>query len=89
MTTGLVLGNAVRTGVFGSAMTMLRFEVEVPNPLHVGDTLYVEFEVLDKREASDSRQGVVTYAYTGRNQDGEMVAELEEPVLARRRPIGE
>jgi acyl dehydratase len=89
MTAGLVLGNAIRTGVFGSAMAMLGFEIEFPNPLHVGDTLYVEFEVLNKREANDPDHGIVTYGYTGRNQDGEVVAELEETVLARRRSADE
>lgn len=85
MTAALTLGSASRTDVFGAALALLGFETNFPNPLLVDDTITVSFEVLDKEETSNPEQGIVTFGYTTRNQHDEVVAELEETVLVKRR----
>ena len=53
-------------------------DIVLPHPLFVGDTLYAESEVLEKR-LSESREncGIVTVQTTGTNQDGVVVASYK------------
>ena len=53
-------------------------DIVLPHPLFVGDTLYAESEVLEKR-LSESREncGIVTVKTTGTNQDGVVVASYK------------
>ncbi len=57
-------------------------DIKMPHPVFVGDTLYAESEVLDKR-GSKSRptQGIVTVRTTGTNQDGAVVMTYERSFL--------
>ena len=57
-------------------------DIVLPHPLFVGDTLYAESEVLEKR-LSESREncGIVTVKTTGTNQDGEVVASYKRSAL--------
>jgi len=59
--------------------------IKHPHPMFHGDTLYVETEVLDKRESrSRPGQGLVRFKHTGRNQHGAVVIEFERTALMRR-----
>lgn len=57
-------------------------DIVLPHPLYVGDTLYAESEVLEKR-LSESREncGIVTVKTTGTNQDGVVVASYKRSAL--------
>ena len=57
-------------------------DIVLPHPLFVGDTLYAESEVLEKR-LSESREncGIVTVKTTGTNQDGLVVASYKRSAL--------
>ena len=57
-------------------------DIVLPHPLFVGDTLYAESEVLEKR-LSESREncGSVTVKTTGTNQDGVVVASYKRSAL--------
>ena len=57
-------------------------DIVLPHPLFVGDTLYAESEVLEKR-LSESRKncGIVTVKTTGTNQDGVVVASYKRSAL--------
>ena len=57
-------------------------DIVLPHPLFVGDTLYAESEVLEKR-LSESREncGIVTVKTTGTNQDGVVVASYKLSAL--------
>ena len=57
-------------------------DIVLPHPLFVGDTLYAESEVLEKR-LSESRDncGIVTVKTTGTNQDGVVVASYKRSAL--------
>jgi len=65
-------------------------DIRLPHPLFVGDTLYAESEVLEKRESkSRPEQGIVTVRTTGRNQNGDIVCTFERTVLVWKQGFGE
>jgi itaconyl-CoA hydratase len=57
-------------------------EVRLPNPVFVGDTLYAETTILDKRK-SNSRPyaGIVSIKTRGFKQDGTTVIEFKRTVM--------
>jgi acyl dehydratase len=87
-TLGLVVGLSVADLTDGTIVANLGYErVTHPHPVYHGDTVYAETEVLEKRaSASRPECGIVRLRQVGRNQDGEIVVELERTVLFLRRP---
>ena len=64
-------------------------DIKMPHPVFVGDTLYAESEVLDKRESkSRPTQGIVKVRTTGRNQDGAVVMTYERSFLVPKQGHG-
>ena len=61
-------------------------DIKLTAPVFVGDTIYAESEVLDKR-ASNSRptQGIVTIKTTGRKADGTVFMTYERSFLVAKR----
>ncbi len=61
-------------------------DIKLTAPVFVGDTIYAESEVLDKR-ASNSRptQGIVTVKTTGRKADGTVFMTYERSFLVAKR----
>ena len=57
-------------------------DIVLPKPLFVGDTLYAESEVVEKR-LSESREncGIVTVKTIGKNQNDEVVASYLRSAL--------
>ena len=88
LTLGLVIGLTVPELTEGTILANLGYEkVAHPNPVFHGDTLYVETEVLEKRESrSRSDSGIVRLKHTGRKSDGTIVIEVERSVLFLKRP---
>ncbi len=61
-------------------------DIRLTHPLHVGDTLSAESEVLSKRESkSRPNAGIVTVKTRGFNQDGVIVCEFERTMLIAKR----
>lgn len=57
-------------------------QINLTAPVFVGDTLYAETQVLDKRESkSRPTQGIVTVATRGCNQDGKEICNFERKML--------
>lgn len=57
-------------------------DVKMTSPVFVGDTLYAETEVIEKRESSSRpTQGIVTVRTTGKKADGTVVIVLERSAL--------
>ena len=86
LTLAVLVGMSV-SDVSQKAIANLGWErITLPKPVFVGDTLYAESTVLDKR-LSHSRpdQGIVTVRTLGRNQRGEVVCEFERTLLVMRR----
>src|SRR5258705_12042787 len=66
----LVLGMSV-PDVSGAAIANLEVEtLQHKNPTFHGDTIYAETRVIEKRELSDGKRGIVTVETKGFNQHG-------------------
>ena len=87
-TMGLVVGLTVSDLTEGTVVANLGYNnVNHPNPVFHGDTIYAETEVLEKREStSRPGQGIVRLKHTGRKPDGTVVVELERTVLFLHKP---
>lgn len=85
-TLGLAVGLTVADLTEGTLIANLGYEsVKHPHPMFHGDTLYVQTEVLDKRDSkSRPGQGLVRFRHTGRNQNGVVVIEFERTALMKR-----
>jgi acyl dehydratase len=61
-------------------------DIKLPAPVFVGDTIYAESEVLDKRMSkSRPTQGIVTVRTTGRKADGSVFMTYERSFLVAAR----
>ena len=82
LTVSLMVGMSV-SDISQKAIANLGWtDIVLPHPLYVGDTLYAESEVLDKRESkSRPNDGIVTVQTTGKNQDGTIVASYKRSAL--------
>jgi acyl dehydratase len=81
----LVLGMSV-PDVSGSAIANLEVEtLSHKKPTFHGDTIYAETRVLEKKETSDGKRGVVTVETKGINQRGEEVCYFTRKVLVWKR----
>ncbi|NDJ87219.1 MAG: MaoC family dehydratase [Chloroflexi bacterium] len=88
-TLGLVVGLTVGELTDGTIVANLGYERVVhPNPVFHGDTIYVESEVLEKRESrSKPDRGIVKLRHIGKNQDGTTICEVERTVMFLKRPL--
>ncbi len=90
LTLGVVVGLTVSDLSEGTIVANLNYErVNHPRPVFHGDTLYVETEVLDKRESrSNPDRGIVKLRHVGKNQHGEVICEVERTVMFLKRTPG-
>ena len=88
-TVALVAGMSV-SDVSQKAIANLGWkEIRLPAPVFVGDTLYAESEVLDKRESkSRPTAGIVTVRTRGRKSDGTLVCDFDRTMLVPKRGHG-
>jgi itaconyl-CoA hydratase len=64
-------------------------EIRMTAPVFVGDTLYAETEVIEKRQSSSRPgQGIVTVKTTGKNQHGTVVCDFIRSMLVPLRGYG-
>lgn len=86
LTLALIAGMCV-SGTSQKAIANLGWEeIKIPAPVFVGDTLYAESEVLDKRESkSRPTQGIVRVRHTGKNQHGVIVMDMVRSFLSPKR----
>jgi itaconyl-CoA hydratase len=81
-TLGIVIGATVRSTSGLTSANLALDEVKFTSPVHVGDTLGAETEVLKaRRSASRPDQGVVTCRTTAFNQHGEQVITFTRTFL--------
>lgn len=81
MAEGLVLPSMERTG-----LAFLHTEMDVKGPIQVGDTLYVDCEVIESRLTSSGDKALVRTRNTVRNQAGTPVLVYQPLRLMKRRP---
>lgn len=89
LTIALMTGMSV-SDTSGKAVANLGWdEVRMVHPLFVGDTLYCESEVLEKRESkSRPEQGIVTFKTTAMNQTEDIVSHYKRTILVWKRGHG-
>ena len=86
LTFALSEGLCMQTGlIHGTGMAWLGGEVKVVAPVLAGDTIYVEIEIVDKRETKKPDRGIVTYKHRVQNQRGETVMELTLQRMIKRK----
>lgn len=87
-TLGVVVGISVADLTQGTIIANLGYEhIAHPHPMFHGDTLYVETEIIARRESqSRPEAGIITMKHTGRNQDGVVVVEVTRSALFLKRP---
>lgn len=87
-TLGLVVGITVTELTAGTIIANLGYEtVKHPHPMFPGDTLYVETEVLEKRDSkSRTDAGIIRVLHRGFNQDGVLCVEVIRAALFLKRP---
>ncbi|MFM7247029.1 MAG: MaoC family dehydratase [Actinomycetota bacterium] len=85
-TVALVTGLSV-TDVSENAMANLAWDdIRLPNPVFVGDTVWCESEVLEKRESSSRPYvGIVGIRTRGLNQRKEVICEFRRTMMIYRR----
>lgn len=86
LTLAIVAGMCV-TSTSQKAIANLGFDgVEIPAPVFVGDTLYSETEILEKRPSkSRPTAGVVKARHSGKNQHGDYVMHITRSFLVTKR----
>lgn len=89
-TLSCVIGLSVSDTTMGTTVGNLGFEeTRFPKPVFLGDTLYAETEVVDKRESKSRPEwGIVTFEHRGLNQRGELVCTCRRAGMMLRRPEG-
>ncbi|MBM3358125.1 MAG: MaoC family dehydratase [Betaproteobacteria bacterium] len=89
LTLSIVTGMSVRDLSQNAIANLGWTDIRLPAPVFVGDTLYAESEVLNKREsASRPNAGIVTARTTGRKADGTVVMTYERIFLVPKRGHG-
>ena len=77
----LVVGMSVRD-TSGQAIANLEYEkITHDGPVFLGDTIYAETEILDKRETSKSDRGIIHVESRAFNQRGEQVLTFRRRFL--------
>lgn len=73
--------------ISGKAIANLEYEfVKHEAPVFIGDTIYAQTEILDKRESqSKPDRGIIYVETVGINQDGKSVLRFRRKVLIKKR----
>ena len=89
LTLGIAVGLSVGDTTLGTTVANLGFDkIEFPKPVFHGDTLYIETEIVDKRDSrSRPDAGVVFFEHRATNQREELVARIRRAGLMRKKPV--
>ena len=72
--------------VAGTTIALLEVNSKFLKPVRIGDTIYVESEVTDKKPSNKYNGGVITFKHEVKNQNGETVATIETKLMVARGP---
>jgi acyl dehydratase len=90
LTLALVTGLSVPDTSENATANLSWTDVQMPNPVFVGDTLWAESEILDLRPSGSRPQvGIVSLRTRGVNQDGVVVLEFCRTFMVYRRDAEE
>jgi acyl dehydratase len=86
LTLALVTGLTVPDTSENATANLEWTDIRLPAPVHVGDTLWAESEILETRESqSNGDVGIVRMRTRGVNQHGEVVIEFRRAFMVYRR----
>jgi acyl dehydratase len=89
-TLALVTGMSVPDTSENAAANLSWTDIELPNPVYAGDTIWVESEVIALRPSrTNASVGVVGIRTRGLNQDGVVVIEFKRTFMLYRRDAPE
>lgn len=89
-TLALVTGMTVRDTTENAAANLAWADVKLPSPVFVGDTLWAESEILERRESkSNPSVGIVSMRCRGVNQRAEVVIEFRRTFMIYKRDAPE
>ena len=89
-TLSLVTGLTVQDTSENAAANLAWTDITLPSPVFVGDTLWAESEILDKRESkSNPSVGIVSMRCRGINQRSEVVIEFKRTFMVYKRDAPE
>jgi acyl dehydratase len=89
-TLALVTGMTVPDTSENAAANLAWTDIKLPKPVYVGDTLYAESEITDKRESkSNASVGIVSMRCRGINQRHEVVIEFKRTFMVYKRDAPE
>jgi itaconyl-CoA hydratase len=81
LTLAIVTGMSV-IDVSQNAINLGWEDIQLPNPLFVGETIYARTEVLEKRESkSKPEMGIVKLKTTGHKADGTIILEMKRTIM--------
>jgi acyl dehydratase len=89
-TLALVTGMTVPDTSENATANLAWTDIKLPKPVFVGDTLWSESEILDKRESnSNPNVGIISMRSRGINQRREMVIEFKRTFMVYKREAPE
>ena len=89
-TLALVTGLTVPDTSENAAANLAWTDIKLPKPVFVGDTLWAESEITDKRESkSNTNVGIVSMRCRGINQRSEVVIEFKRTFMVYKREAPE
>jgi acyl dehydratase len=89
-TLALVTGMTVPDTTENAAANLAWTDVKLPNPVFVGDTLWAESEILERRESKTNPSvGIVSMRCRGVNQRAEVVIEFRRTFMIYKRDAPE
>ena len=89
-TLALVTGLTVPDTSENAAANLAWTDIKLPKPVFVGDTLWAESEIVDKRESkSNPKVGIVSMRCRGINQRGQVVIEYRRTFMLYKRTAPE
>jgi acyl dehydratase len=89
-TLALVTGMTVPDTSENATANLAWTDIKLPKPVFVGDTLWAESEITDKRESrSNPNVGIISMRCRGLNQRGEVVIEYKRTFMVYKRDAPE
>jgi acyl dehydratase len=81
----IATGQANQLGIFeGTTIALLQQTAKYVGAVKFGDTVHLEFKVVDKKETSKPDRGILTIETTVLNQDGKAVIEGQWVLMLKR-----
>ncbi|MBL0716144.1 MAG: MaoC family dehydratase N-terminal domain-containing protein [Desulfosarcina sp.] len=84
---GLFTQSNLNTSIKSNLIALIDLKWKFLKPVFPGDTIYVEIEIIEKRQTSKADRGLLINKRTIVNQHGEPVQEGEVVLMIKRRSI--